>query len=247
MQRRVLLSLFAALSAVALAFIPVQADVAVETAYSDTYGTYLTDGNGMTLYRFTPDEPGKSNCSGACAAIWPPLLVPDGERLRVPEALAGDFGVILREDGTRQATYTGWPLYLWVADRRPGDITGHGVDDEWYVVNPMPTVKVASHPEHGRYLVDALGMTLYLYTRDEENASNCSGSCATSWPPLIVSPWGGPVASVELPEALGVIERPDGALQVTYQGNPLYLWVRDQAPGETTGQGVGNVWYVVSP
>jgi len=238
--------LLAAAALVALALAPASA-VRVETAYSPAYGTYLTDGNGMTLYLFTVDEPGKSNCSAGCAAIWPPLLVPEGEALEVPAQIAGGFGIIRREDGTRQVTYAGWPLYLWVVDRQPGDITGHGVDDEWYVINPIPTVKVATHPEHGPYLVDALGMTLYLFTRDEPNASNCSGSCAASWPPLIVSPWGGPVAAPELPGALGVIERPDGSLQVTYDGTPLYLWVRDQAPGETTGHGVSDVWYVVSP
>jgi predicted lipoprotein with Yx(FWY)xxD motif len=98
----------------------------------------------------------------------------------------------------------------------------------------------------GEFLVDAEGMTLYLFTNDSENTSNCYDDCATAWPPLLTD--GELVAGEGLDASLlGVTERTDGTTQVTYGGWPLYYWVKDEAPGDTTGQDVGEVWYVVSP
>jgi len=106
-----------------------------------------------------------------------------------------------------------------------------------------PTVQIASDPKLGNILVDSKGMTLYLYTRDEPNVSNCYDQCATNWPPLIVT--AAPTGPANLPGKLGTTTRKDGKMQVTYDGKPLYLWIRDTKPGDTTGQGVNNVWYVI--
>lgn len=98
----------------------------------------------------------------------------------------------------------------------------------------------------GEFLVDAEGMTLYLFTKDTDNASTCYDDCATAWPPLLTD--GDPTLGEGLDAALvGTTERTDGTTQVTYGGWPLYYWVKDAAPGDTTGQDVGEVWYVVSP
>lgn len=98
----------------------------------------------------------------------------------------------------------------------------------------------------GEFLVDAEGMTLYLFTKDTENTSTCYGDCAEAWPPVLTE--GDPTLGEGLDAALvSTTERTDGATQVTYGGWPLYYWVNDAAPGDTTGQDVGEVWYVVSP
>jgi predicted lipoprotein with Yx(FWY)xxD motif len=106
--------------------------VTVMTADSDL-GTILVDGEGMTLYLFTNDSPGVSTCEGGCLDAWPPLL---GE----PEAGAGAnadlLGTIERSDGTTQVTYNDWPLYFWAQDSAPGDATGQGVNEVWWVVSP---------------------------------------------------------------------------------------------------------------
>ena len=106
----------------------------VMTADSDL-GTILVDGSGMTLYLFTQDtqNSGESTCEGQCLAAWPPLL---GE----PEAGKGVdqsmLGTITRTDGSTQVSYNGWPLYYWAKDSAPGDTTGQGVNDVWWVLDP---------------------------------------------------------------------------------------------------------------
>jgi len=111
---------------------------------------------------------------------------------------------------------------------------------------PQPTVTTATDAKLGTILTDNKGMTLYLYTKDEPNVSNCYDQCAQNWPPLLVTT-GSPVAAAGLAGMLGLTTRKDGSKQVTYNGVPLYYWVKDTKPGETTGQGVGNVWFVVPP
>lgn len=214
----------------------------VEVVNHPQYGMILTGANGMTLYLFTNDEPGVSNCTGGCLAAWPPLLV-EGEMV-VPEGLPGVFATIERLEGGRQLTYNGWPLYFWVQDRQPGDTTGQGVNDVWFVVNVNPTVQVAAHPELGDILVGPNGMTLYLYTNDEPGVSNCTGGCLAAWPPLLV---GFTPLADEGVTGIGTFTRDDGRLQVTHNGLPLYFWVQDQQPGDATGQGVSDVWFVINP
>jgi predicted lipoprotein with Yx(FWY)xxD motif len=96
----------------------------------------------------------------------------------------------------------------------------------------------------GEVLVDAEGMTLYLFTQDSEGTSACVDGCAEAWPPLVAD--GEPTAGDGVDAALlGTIERADGTTQVTYAGHPLYTYAADEAPGDTVGQGVGDVWYAV--
>ena len=107
------------------------------------------------------------------------------------------------------------------------------------------TVTVTEHDEHGEILVDSEGMTLYLFTNDSANESVCYDGCAENWPPLTVE--GSPSAPEDLPGELSTTERDDGSMQVTYNKWPLYYWVQDQEPGDATGHGVGDVWFVVAP
>ena len=104
----------------------------VATAESD-HGTILVDGEGRTLYLFTQDSPGVSTCEGDCLAAWPPLLGEPEAGEGVDESL---LDVTLRADGSQQVTYNGWPLYYWAQDMAPGDTTGQGVNEVWWVVSP---------------------------------------------------------------------------------------------------------------
>jgi predicted lipoprotein with Yx(FWY)xxD motif len=98
----------------------------------------------------------------------------------------------------------------------------------------------------GTILVDGKGMTLYLFTKDTQGSgtSTCEAGCLAAWPPLLGKPTAGTGADQTM---LGTLTRTDGTSQVTYNGWPLYYWAQDSAPGQTTGQGVQNVWWVVSP
>ena len=100
----------------------------------------------------------------------------------------------------------------------------------------------------GTALVGSNGRTLYLFQADKNGTSACSGACATAWPPDAVT--GTPKAGSGVNQALlGTITRPDGTMQVTYNGHPLYYFTADTASGAAHGQGVkafGAEWYVVS-
>jgi LPXTG-motif cell wall-anchored protein len=111
---------------------------------------------------------------------------------------------------------------------------------------PAPTVKVVDDPKLGKFLTDDKGMTLYMYTRDTANTSNCYDQCATRWPALVQAA-GQPVAPAGLTGALATAARKDGTQQVTYNGMPLYYFAQDTKPGDTNGQNVGTVWFVVAP
>ena len=108
------------------------------------------------------------------------------------------------------------------------------------------SVNVASNPAFGQILVDGKGMTLYAFTKDGPNQSNCTGGCLKAWPPLLTqgNPAAGPGVDASL---LGTTTLADGSKIVTYNKMPLYYWAGDTKPGDTNGQNVKNVWFVVSP
>ncbi len=103
------------------------------------------------------------------------------------------------------------------------------------------TVAVAAS-DLGEILVDAEGRTLYLFLNDEQGDPTCNDDCAQAWPPLEGPGEAGEGAAADL---LGTVEREDGTQQVTYNDWPLYYFANDQQPGDTNGQGVGDVWFVV--
>lgn len=115
---------------------------------------------------------------------------------------------------------------------------------------PDYSVGVGTVAGLGRVLVASNGHTLYSYTPDHQGRSTCYGVCAKQWPPLLL-PRGArhPVAGPGLNAALlGTVTRKGGAVQVTYNGWPLYLYVVDVQPGEATGQADDmGLWYVLSP
>lgn len=101
----------------------------------------------------------------------------------------------------------------------------------------------------GRILVDSKGITLYDFVQDRGTTSTCYGACAALWPPLLTT--GKPIAGTGVRASLlGTTKRKDGRLEVTYGGHPLYYFVTDRKPGQTTGQGInqfGAPWWVISP
>jgi predicted lipoprotein with Yx(FWY)xxD motif len=101
----------------------------------------------------------------------------------------------------------------------------------------------------GTILIDSHGRTLYLFKADSGTQSACSGACGTAWPPLLAT--GNPTGAAGLTASkIGTITRSDGNRQVTYNGHPLYLFVKDTKPGQTNGQGVtafGAAWFALTP
>lgn len=117
------------------------------------------------------------------------------------------------------------------------------------------TIATAESEAYGQYLVDGEGRPVYLFTPDTqgqdgaEPASTCHDACAEAWPPVISStePQAEGAAQADM---LGRMERQDGAMQVTYNGWPLYTFVRDQGADQPAGQdveGFGGEWYLLQP
>ncbi|GGV74387.1 COG4315 family predicted lipoprotein [Streptomyces thermoviolaceus] len=107
--------------------------VSVKLADSE-YGRILVDQSGRTLYAFTKDKDGASNCSADCIAVWPALTT--GSQ---PQAGSGAQRPLLAETqrtkGVAQVTYNNWPLYYYVGDAVAGDANGQGIDGQWFVVS----------------------------------------------------------------------------------------------------------------
>jgi predicted lipoprotein with Yx(FWY)xxD motif len=107
-------------------------------------------------------------------------------------------------------------------------------------------VNVSQNAALGSFLVDGKGMTLYIYTMDTANTSTCYGACAAVWPPLLTD--GTPTAGSGVNASmLNSTTRTDDSTQVTYNGHPVYNFANDKVPGDTNGEGVQNVWYVITP
>jgi predicted lipoprotein with Yx(FWY)xxD motif len=126
-----------------------------------------------------------------------------------------------------------------------GDDQGSGATATTAAAQPAAegTVAVAS-TGLGEVLVDAKGRTLYVFTKDKGDQSVCSGKCAAAWPALTVTGGATPGTGVQA-SLLSTSKQTNGSTQVTYGGKPLYYFAGDAAPGETKGQGLNGVWFVV--
>ena len=231
-----------------------------------TLGKVLADGGGKTLYVFTADAAGKSNCAGDCANNWP-ALTSDAVPTLGTGLDAANFAILTRDDGTKQVTFFGHPLYYFAKDTAAGDVNGQGIGGKWFVVGAdgnmvgaaaSPAASAAASPSAaaggvsvaladnalGKILVGADGKTLYVFTADSGGKSACNGDCATAWPPLIGD--GAPTLGAGLDaEDFATIKRDDGSSQVTFYGMPVYYFAADAAAGDTKGQGLLSKWYVV--
>jgi predicted lipoprotein with Yx(FWY)xxD motif len=129
-----LIKLFvAAITLLALAACSGTPDVKTSSAdFVKVSNGILTSSYGKTMYTFDKDQvgSGKSACVSTCADNWPPVYVEPGIKL------SGDFSYISRNDGQKQLTYKGKPLYFFVKDKNPGDKTGDNVNNIWHVVAP---------------------------------------------------------------------------------------------------------------
>ena len=198
--------------------------------------------------------------------LWPALLT-KGAPVAGPGVNPALLGTVTRTDvlsghSVQQVTYAGLPLYRFFLDETPGQTDGANLFDPvtsppgtWYLVEPG-----RGHPAPGQLHLRAEtvhGATVLaasmdndfsllphgsfpVYTSSHHSARACQRTCALIWPPVLTS--GRPVAGPGVNQhALGVITRPDGTRQVTYQGKPLYLFIKDAyIPGITGTQSING-------
>ena len=240
----------------------------IQLSTDATLGSFLTDGEGNTLYYFTLDVTGSNNCgAAACASAWPVFYAP---KVSVGAGLnAADFTTGKTASGANQTLYKGWPLYYCATStngqmvrEKPGQTLGQGLGNVWYVVRPDYTVmlamneildKTTNKATYKPYLIDPQGRTLYTYSVDATHpttqTTNCTTGCTDAWPVFYQ-------ATIKVPSGLkvsdfGTITRTDGPngstrLQTTYKGLPLYYFVLDNAV-RGKAEGEGGDWAVAMP
>ncbi len=220
-------------------------------------GSILVAPNGMTLYIFTNDQPGVSNCVGQCLELWPAYTVDANVALEAAPGVDGEVSVIVQPDGLLHVTYNGMPLYFYTQDAQPGDANGQGVGDVWFVVSVVSPAPPAQQPASeflldvgvdqrlGSILTASNGMTLYTFNNDQPGVSNCVGQCLELWPPYTVDAAATLNVAPGIQGTLGTLQREDGQTQVMLDNRPLYFYSADTQPGDVNGQGVGNVWFTV--
>ncbi len=233
-----------------------------------TFGNVLTDSEGFSLYFFSPDSKGDSNCIDGCVDAWPIFYVAD---FTLDNGLvADDFGSITRSDGEMQTTYKGWPLYYFNNDLAAGDVNGDGVGGVWYVAKPDYSVMMTQAQLVGRdsngdetnltdtyepgdeqtfYMTDANGNTLYRFVNDTSGDNNFTVDDFSNnavWP--IFEEALQNVPSILNPADFDTIDV-FGRQQLTYKGWPLYYFGQDAERGDNFGVGfpVAGVWPILNP
>ncbi len=194
-------------------------------------GAKIVTYNHMPLYTFIKDtKSGDTNGQGV-GSVWF-AVSPKGAMIQ-PASSGGGSG---NATPTAPASSSGGYSY--------GGSSSSGSTAP--AASAEATVNVATDPKLGQILVDGKGMTLYIFTKDTPDKSNCSTGCLASWPPLVTQ--GNPVIGSGVDASmLGSTTLADGRKIVTYNHMPLYTYGKDTKPGDTNGQGVGSVWFAISP
>ncbi len=246
---------------------PVETVNAVQVRNDATFGSVLTDAEGFSLYFFAVDSKGASNCNGGCAESWPPFYTAE---LSLDSALSlSDFGSIDRDDGSKQTTFKGWPLYRFASDDAPSTIAGDGAGGTWFVAKPDYTIMVSKAQLIGRdangnetnltsdylpgdeattFMTNANGITMYRFSNDQANTNTFTA-------PDLSNNGVWPMVERNLQQVPSIFDRSDfgtitvfGREQLTYKGWPLYYFGQDTDRGENYGVGfpAAGVWPILN-
>ncbi|TDO20853.1 hypothetical protein [Pedobacter duraquae] len=242
---------------------PPTVSTSVQLSTNAKFGTIMTDGNGKTLYVFSMDAKGSSECTGGCEIAWPVYYTAD---LTVPTGVAAsDLATITRADGKKQTTYKGWPLYTYANDVAKGDVNGDGSGGIWFVAKPDYSIMLAnaqlvgsngtSYLDGGvegtgltQYLTDGAGKTLYAYTPDTFNTNTYTKADLSNNPT-----W--PIYESDILNVPSALKKDmmfqitaAGKKQLTYKGHPLYYYGPDAKRGDNKGVSVPKpgVWPILT-
>lgn len=227
----------------------------IRLATDATFGSILTDKDGLSLYFFSRDSKGESACSAGCLANWPVFYT---DNLTLDAGLeASDFGEITRTDGAKQTTYKGWPLYYFAGDNAAGDTNGDKVGNNWYIAKPDYSLMYVEAQLVGRdaegneinfksdytegdeltfYMVNATtGRTLYTFINDTRDTNNFTAEDFSN-----DAVW--PVFHIDIDKLPSILDASDfgtidvfGRSQLTYKGWPLYYFGQDVNRGDNFG------------
>jgi len=212
---------------------------------------FLVDKDGNSLYYFANDVNGTSNCTGTCLNQWIPYSE-DLTNIVLGEGLeAGDFGNITTSTGVKQNTYKGWPLYYHAplvgatnVRELPGELTGQGIGNIWFVAKPDYSIMIANYQLTGHngktyksdltegtgrtaYFVDARGNTLYTFRNDSFNVNKFTKPDFSNNANFPVYENESVVVPTALDKTLFGVITVAGHRQLTYKGWPLYYFIQD--------------------
>ncbi|MDC9722223.1 MAG: hypothetical protein PSN34_05555 [Urechidicola sp.] len=216
---------------------------------------YLVDINGNTLYTFSHDTNSTNNFTNADFsnnAVWPIVEI---DLDQIPSILNNDDFGIIDVFGRNQMTYKGWPLYYFGQDSSRGDNKGISfpAPGVWPIANvdtaeapASPTVKLVDNATFGEILTDAEGISLYFFSDDAKDTSECLDGCLNIWPIFYIENLVLDSEGLDITD-FATITRTDGAMQTTYKGWPLYYYVSDVNTGDTLGDNVGEEWFIAKP
>ena len=228
----------------------ISAPISIAYASIGTHTTQLgevyIDEAGKTLYTFAKDPVGQSVCQGKCEDLWPPFIAEKSESQQ-PDSQS-NFSQITRPDGRIQWALNGKPLYRWAHDKTVGDIFGAGVKGVWPLARADDVTIRLFNDGKRKFLVDKSNLTLYTFHNDKKGQSACYGACEQKWPPAYVDEQLLKKGRdrLKLTGGFGITPRKDNTYQWTYQGYPLYRWVKDTQPGDTKGDGIKGVWHLTT-
>lgn len=257
------------------------AHTVIVTTTRSKFGRVLATPSGESLYVFSGDgfpfPPPTGAPQLACTALnkapngtpcttaWPPLLA-TGRLLARRGVRQNGLSTVTR-NGVKQVTYFGHPLYGFIRDTKPGQKNGQDVtafDGTWHLdatsgraAAGVPTVRTELSP-NGIVLSSPTSSgvrSLYSLSFDPKGTTTCTGPCAAVWPPLLTSSRAHAGTGVQR-NGIGTVRRPDGSLQVSFHGHPVYFFAFDlgagAAPGLTNGEylvdaAADGVWYNLLP
>lgn len=234
------------------------------------------EGHTLYRYAKDLSQPPKATCAAACAETWPPLisdspaLVAGLDQQLVSSVVRADGRTQVTVGGWpvyRYAKDTGsgvafgqnvsndWAAITPTGGKATGSASAAAGTDQapadsqnQDAAAPKPTtVGINTVDGLGQVLTDTTGKTLYLFMKDKgSGTSTCDGTCAATWPPVLVD--GRITVAEEVDTTLiGQVRRSDGTMQVTIGGWPVYSYSKDTAPGQANGHGVGGTWYAMEP
>jgi predicted lipoprotein with Yx(FWY)xxD motif len=216
------------------------------TVRANALGRLITNQAGMTLYHRADGK----TCDGKCLEEWEPVSAPHAATDK------GDWTIQQRRDGTRQWAFQGKPLYRYLGDIRPGDNTGVGRDKTWQAAvlaatPPAPSWVTVQATDLGEVYANEKGLTLYVGPADLDRVKKimCDDACiAKSWTFVTAPPDAKPSGH------WSITKDPEGKPVWAYRGNPVYIHLRDRAPGDIGGDkwaagsgGGGGGWQAIVP
>jgi predicted lipoprotein with Yx(FWY)xxD motif len=234
-------------------------------------GSHIVDKDGKTLYFFSDDVNGQSNCTGGCLATWPIYNADSASTTFSNGLLASDFKTITLASGSKQTTYKGWPLYYYAPAGVPetaGQTQGEGLFNVWFVAKPNYSIMIANFQLTGangltylsnytagvgptNYFCDANGNTLYSFAKDSALTNKFTKADFSNNTTFPIYETDNITVPSTLDKTLFVVINVNGKSQLTYNGWPLYYFGADDlVRGSNTGftippsQPPGSIWPV---